>query len=144
MDAIIRVGDRADWIAALTAAAELGRPVKLLTSPGFAVHGGLGLFMALCDDARAAAPTARFRAVLDCGDDWARAHAAIARGVDGIRLDAPAPVFEKLRSLVAETGAATVLHGVDWLAGKEVLDLTTMDQDSRSLACQQWLEARSS
>lgn len=96
--AIIEVTDRADWLAALTAAADLDQPVAVLSTPGFALHGGIGLFVTICRDMRQTVPRARFHAVIDCGTDWARAHAAIAGGLDGVRLKAPKPVLTGLPS----------------------------------------------
>lgn len=144
MDAIIQVADRADWLAALTAAADLDRPVTVLSPPGFALHGGIGLFMALRADARKAVPTARFGAVIDCGADWARAHAAIAQGLDGVRLDAPEPVLDKLRALAARTGERAAVHGPDWPPAAAVLRLSRLEADARVKACRQWIEAQES
>jgi hypothetical protein len=71
-------------VAALGAAAEVGREVTLISAPGAGIYGGAGWFREMIAAARGAAPVARGVSVLDCGDDAGAAQAAICEGVEAV------------------------------------------------------------
>src|SRR5216684_465206 len=71
-------------VAALSAAAEAGRPVTLASAPDAGIYAGSGWFGALVAAARAAIPAGQSAALLDCGDDAGAAQAAIRAGIEGI------------------------------------------------------------
>jgi hypothetical protein len=92
-------------VAALSAAAEAGRPVVLLSAPDAGIYAGPGWFKALVDLAREAAPTARFSAILDCGDDAGAAQGAIRAGIEAVIFTGRADVAERLAGIAEASGA---------------------------------------
>src|SRR5580698_492547 len=68
-------------VAALTASAETGRPIVLLSAPDAGIYAGPGWFKAVVDAAAAKVPTAEFSTVLDCGDRAGAVQGAIRAGV---------------------------------------------------------------
>ena len=86
-----------------TAAA--GRAVVLLSASDAGIYAGAGWFKAVIDAARAAAPTAHFSAVLDCGDDAGAAQAALRAGIAAIAFTGRSDVAERLTGIAAATGA---------------------------------------
>jgi hypothetical protein len=92
-------------VAALTAAAEARRTVILLSAVGAALYAGPGWWRALIEQTRAAVPTARCTAVLDCGDDAGMAQGAIRAGVEAIVFTGRPDVAERLADIAGQRGA---------------------------------------
>jgi hypothetical protein len=95
-------------VAALSAAAELGRPITLLSAPDAGIYAGPGWFGALVAAARAAVPVAQCTALLDCGDDAGAAQAAIRTGIDGVIFTGRADVGERLANIAGQHGVRLV------------------------------------
>ena len=89
----------------LRAAADVGRPVTLLSAADAGIHAGAGWFAALVDAAGAAVPAARFTAILDCADDPGAAMAAIRAGIAAIVFTGRDDVAERLVAIAAARGA---------------------------------------
>src|SRR5438067_9033902 len=83
-DPVFVVHSLAHAVAALTAAAETGSSVVLLSAPGAGLCAGPGWWRAMIEAARAAVPEARSMALLDCSDDAGAAQGAIRVGVEAI------------------------------------------------------------
>src|SRR5256885_2135234 len=79
---VIGIHSLAQAVAALSAAAEAGRPVILASAPDAGIYAGPGWFGAVLRAAREAVPGAQFRPLLDCGDDAGAAMAAIRAGLE--------------------------------------------------------------
>jgi hypothetical protein len=88
----------------LQEAAAAGRAVVLLSAADAGVHAGAGWFKAVLDTAKAAAPTARFSAVLDCGDDAGAVQAALRAGIKAIVFTGRTDVAERLAGIAAQRG----------------------------------------
>ena len=84
---------------ALTAAAELGRPVILLSAPAIAHAIGPLYFASLVRAARADAPAARCSAILDCHRAAGRAMAAVRLGFEAIVYVGTPETVEKLTDI---------------------------------------------
>jgi hypothetical protein len=95
-------------VAALTAAAEAGRPVVLASAPNAGVYAGPGWFRELIGTARAAVPGARCTMLLDCGDDAGAAQAAIRAGVGAIVFAGRADVAARLADIATQGGARLI------------------------------------
>ena len=95
-------------VAALEAARQAGRPVRLLSAPGAGVQAGPGWFAALVAEARAAVPDAAFAALLDCGDDAGAAQAAIRAGIAAIVFTGRTDLARRLADIAARAGASLV------------------------------------
>ena len=116
-------------VAALSAAAEAGRPVTLASAPDPGIYAGPGWFGALVAAARAAVPAAQCAALIDCGDDAGAAQAAIRAGIEGIIFTGRADVAERLADIAAQAGAelltarpdAALDLGADFFAPPEIL-----------------------
>jgi len=129
----VRVHGLDDALAALQAAAALGRPVILASIPGAAGSVGALWFRELVAAARARHPDAVVTAVLDCADQPGDALGALRAGIADIALAAPPEMLARLRTIAAECGGrihpsplpALDLRGRrdpvracrDWLAG---------------------------
>ena len=81
---VIIVHSLAHAVAALSAAAEAGRPILLLSAPDAGIYAGSGWFREVIRAAGDAVPTARFSALLDCGGDAGAVMAAIRAGLEAI------------------------------------------------------------
>jgi hypothetical protein len=92
-------------VAALTAAAEAGRPIAIISAPSAGVYGGPGWFKAVADAAREAVPAARFSAILDCDDDAGAAQGAIRAEIDVVIFTGRADVAERLAGIAAAAGS---------------------------------------
>lgn len=86
-------------------AAAADRAVVLLSAADAGIHAGAGWFKAVIDAARAAAPTAGFSAILDCGDDAGAAQAALRAGIATVVFTGRTDVAERLAAIAAATGA---------------------------------------
>jgi hypothetical protein len=86
-------------IAALEAAAAAEHEIILISAPDAGIYAGPGWFRAVVDGAYAAAPAAKFSAVLDCGDDAGAAQGAIRAGVEAVIFTGRADVAERLAGI---------------------------------------------
>ena len=102
---VIIVHSLAHAIAALSAAADAGRPVILASAPDAGIYGGPGWFGGLVRAARDAVPAAQSTALLDCGDDAGAAQAALRAGIEGVIFTGRADVAERLADIAAPAGA---------------------------------------
>lgn len=101
---VIVVHALAHAVAALSAAAEAGRGITLISAPDAAIYAGPGWFREMIAAARVAAPAARCASVLDCGDDAGAAQAAIRAGVEAIVFTGRADVAERLADIAGRQG----------------------------------------
>ena len=92
-------------VAALGAAAEVGRRIILLSAPDAGIYAGPGWFRALVDAAQAAVPTAQFTAILDCGDDAGAVQGAIRAGIEAVVFTGRPDVAERLAAIAAASSA---------------------------------------
>lgn len=107
-DPVFVVHSLAHAVAALTAAAKSGRPVIVLSAPGAALYAGPGWWRGLIEAARAAAPTARCTAILDCADNAGAAQGAIRAGVEAIVFTGRADVAARLADIAGQRGIEMV------------------------------------
>jgi len=122
-------------VAALTAAAQAGRPVALISAPGAGSYVGPGWFGALVAAAREAVPEARFSALLDCGDDVGAALAAIRSEIEGILFTGRTDVACRLADIARQHGVRFVTDrpapaldlGDDFFAPAELLERRCAD-----------------
>lgn len=113
--------------AALHAAREAGVHVVLRSPPG-AIHAhGLGYLMALFDEARRELPDASFDAAIDCDDDAALAHRALASGIRLVAFRGHPAARRRLESVAEKLGATLLSGGVP--AGA-----CTLDEPARAAA----------
>jgi len=103
---VIIVHSIAHAVAALTAAAEAGRPVTLASAPEAGIYGGPGWWRELVAAAKEAVPAARCSAILDCGDDAGAAQGAIRAGVEAIVFTGRAEIAARLTDIAAQAGAS--------------------------------------
>jgi hypothetical protein len=124
-----------DSVAALTAAARLGQPVRL-KSP-FVVAAALGPQVAwsMFRQASAAVPEAVAIWVLDCGDETGTALAALRLGVPELQLAAPGEARARVADIARQLGARVAEDA----EGTPILDLA--DADEPLAACREWLES---
>ena len=95
-------------VAALTAAAGAGCPIRLLSAPGAALYAGPGWWRALVEAARAAAPTGCCITILDCADNAGAAQGAIRGGVEAIVFTGRADVAARLVDIAGQRGIEMV------------------------------------
>jgi acyl-CoA reductase-like NAD-dependent aldehyde dehydrogenase len=95
-------------VAALSAAAEAGRPVVLASPRDAGIYAGPGWFREVLRAAHEAVPTAQFSAVLDCGDDAGAAMAALRARLAAIVFTGRAEVAARLADIAAQGGARLV------------------------------------
>lgn len=112
MTPVIVIHSLAHARAALSVAVEAGVAVTLASAPGAAVYIGAPVFREMIAQAAQAVPSARFTAVLDCGDDAGAALNALRHGLRTIRLDAPAETLRRVADIAGQSGA-TVLEALD-------------------------------
>jgi hypothetical protein len=107
-------------VAVLTAAAEAGLAITLLSAPDAGIYAGPGWFRALIKAARDAVPAVPAIGALDCGDDAGAAQAAIRAGIDIVIFTGRADVANRLADIAGQ-------HGVELKAQRPcaVLDLTS-------------------
>jgi acyl-CoA reductase-like NAD-dependent aldehyde dehydrogenase len=116
-------------VAALSAAADYGRPVTLASAPDAGVYAGPGWFGALIAAAREAVPAAQSIALLDCGDDAGAAQAAMRAGIEGVVFTGRADVAERLLDIAGQRGARLLTErpaaaldlGTEFFAAPETL-----------------------
>ncbi len=119
--------------AALSAAAELGVPVTLLSAPGAAAYLGAAVFRDRIAEASRAHPGVALTAVLDCGDKPGLALNALCQGIKVVRLEAAADVGSRVADIAGQLGAAVDDDG------DGALDL--LDTADPRAACLSWLAA---
>jgi hypothetical protein len=102
---VIIIHSLAHAVAALSAAAEAGRPAALLSAVDAGIHAGPGWWRELIAAARGAVPAAQCSALLDCGDDAGAAQAAIRAGVEAIVFTGRAEVAARLASIAGQHSA---------------------------------------
>lgn len=90
--------------AAVRAAAALGVEVELWSAEGAAAYAGAGWFKAVVEEARLAAPKARFAAVLDCAELAGYALGALRIGLEAVCFTGPAAVAAKLADIAVQGG----------------------------------------
>ena len=95
----------AQAVAALSAAAEAGRPVVIASAPDAGINAGPGWFREVLHGAHKAVPMAQFSSLLDCGDDAGAAMAALRAGLEAIVFTGPAEVAARLNDILAQAGA---------------------------------------
>jgi hypothetical protein len=124
-----------DAVAALTAAASLGQPVRL-KSP-FVVAAALGPQVAwsMFRQASVVVPEAVATWVLDCGDETGLALAALRVGVPEVRADLPSEARARVEDIAAQLGARVTSDA----GPAPTLDLA--DADDPLAACREWLES---
>jgi hypothetical protein len=93
-------------VAALTAAAEEGRAIALLSAPDAGIYAGPGWFKALLDAARDAVPAAKFTAIIDCGDDAGAVLGAIRAGIETAIFIGRPDVAERLAEIAQQAGVS--------------------------------------
>ncbi len=93
-------------LAAVTVAAELGRPILLWSPPWGAQSLGIGYFLAMVAAARRAVPAAEADGVIDCGDAPGLALAAMRAGARAVRVTAPADALAGLADIAEQAGVS--------------------------------------
>ena len=127
----VTVHGPADALAALEAAASLGRPVVLLSAPGAAAYAGAAWFKALVALARERWPAVDATAMLDCGDRAELVQGAMREGLADLVFTGPAATAARLSDIARQQGAR--LHR----RRPESLDIA---RPERALAaCRDWL-----
>ncbi len=91
-------------VAALTAAAQAGRPIVLASAPDAGGYAGPGWFAALVRAAREAVPEAQFTTRLDCGDSVGAALAAIRSEIEGVVFTGRPDVAHRLADIAGQHG----------------------------------------
>lgn len=111
--------------AALQAATAAGAAVELWSAPNAAAYAGAGWLAAVVRQAAAAAPQARYVAVLDCADRADLAQAALRQGLSQICYRGPPGTAGRLADIARQYGATLhrrrpraldLMHAVDPLA----------------------------
>lgn len=119
--------------AALEAASEMDKPVVLLSAPGAVAYLGATVFRDMVAQAAQAHPTARYQAVLDCGDEPGLAMGAMRHGVSSVCVHVLPEVEAKLGENAAKRGCS-VYH-------REGPELDLMDMSNPKAACVAWMMA---
>jgi hypothetical protein len=120
-----------DALAAAAAAAELGRPVRLLSAPGAAAYAGAGWFAALVRLARERHPDALIAATLDCGDRPELVQGALRTGLDDLIYTGSAAIAARLADIAGQRGAR--------LRRRRPRSLDLADVADTLTACRSWL-----
>ena len=132
---MIIVHSLAHAVGALRAAARVGRPIILLSTPEAGVYVGPGWFGALVAAARESVPDARFSAILDCGDQAGAALAAIRAQIERVIFTGRADVASRLADIARQHGvrlettrpAAVLDLGTDFFATAESVEQRCAD-----------------
>ena len=103
--AAVIVHDLAEAKAALAAAVETGRPVAVWSAPEAAIFAGAGWFAAVERRARATAPQASARFVLDCGQRTDLVQEAFREGIREVCFTGSASLAERLSDIAAKSRA---------------------------------------
>ncbi|MGE4221125.1 MAG: hypothetical protein AB7G39_16895 [Alphaproteobacteria bacterium] len=121
--------------AALAAAAEANRPIRLVSAPAAAGAAGAGWFRALLDLAARAYPGVAFEGVLDCYDAPGLALGALQIGIHAVCYDGPAA--QRIADIARQSG------GVVYPERPLGLDLQAVEERRENLiaACRNWIAA---
>ena len=103
--ASIVIHDLAQALAALRAAASVGRAVTLWSADGAGIYAGAGWFAAVERRARAAVPAARAGFVLDCAERADMAQDAFRAGIRDVRFSGSPVIARKLSDIAGKSGA---------------------------------------
>jgi hypothetical protein len=90
---------------AAAAAADPARPLHLLTPPGAAAQGGPAYYLEIVRRVAAAHPELAVTGILDCADDAALAHFALAMGWQRLVFAGNAKARARLAALAERSGA---------------------------------------
>jgi hypothetical protein len=129
---VIVVHSLAQAVAALRAAARVGRRVTIASAEGAGIYAGPGWFGALAEAAREAVPEAHFSALLDCADEAGAALAAIRSGIERVLFTGEDELARRLCDIARQHGVELVIE-----RPKPALDL-----GDEFFATDQRLEAR--
>jgi fructose/tagatose bisphosphate aldolase len=129
----IIIHDFSQATAALEAAQACNQAVTLRSTPEAAAYLNPPVFKAMIDEAAAAVPNARFKAILDCGDQAGLVMNALRHGIQFIRADLKNDIYDKLFSMAKQSDAVIIRYDQT-----STLDLGTVDD--ASTACQKWLK----
>jgi hypothetical protein len=117
--------------AALSAAEALDVDVTLISPPGGAATLGATVFRDIVAKAAESHPQARFKSVLDCGDEPGMAMGAFRHGIKGVRISNGPELSEKLADIAKQRG------GFVYIVQSDELDLHAMSDPAA--ACRTWL-----
>jgi hypothetical protein len=120
------VHDRVQALAALAAAAELGRMIWLRSATDAAAYAGVGYLKALGD-------AVGHEIVIDCGDDAGLVMAALRTGCRRLAFSGPAALSGRLADMAAQVGA--------WYRheAQAPLMLDLLPEDDARCRCRAWL-----
>jgi len=121
-------------LAAVRAAAELDRPVALITAPAASAYLGPAWLAQVAALAEERFPQARVTAILDCGDRAGDVLAALRYGCRAIRFHGPRATATRLGEIARASGAELIT------APLQVLDLAF--EHDPAAACRAWLGRR--
>ena len=117
--------------AALSAAEAMDVDVTLISPPGAAATMGATVFRDIVAKAAKRYPQARFKSILDCGDEPGMAMGAFRHGIEGVRISNGPKLSDKLADIAKQRG------GFVYTAQADELDLHDMIEPSA--ACRAWL-----
>ena len=117
--------------AALSAAEDMDVDVTLISPPGAAATLGATVFRDMVSKAAENHPQARFKSVLDCGDEPGMAMGAFRHGIMGVRISNGPELSEKLADIAKQRG------GFVYTVQGDELDLHAMGEPAA--ACRAWL-----
>jgi len=96
--------------AALTAGAEAGRPIVVLSAVGASGFAGAGWFAALTEQGRAEFPDVPLTAILDCADRAGDVPAALKRGITHIVFTGHPEAAIRLQDIAGQMDATVFLE----------------------------------
>jgi hypothetical protein len=117
--------------AALSAAEDMDVDVTLISPPGAAATIGATVFRDIVAKAAESYPQARFKSILDCGDEPGMAMGAFRHGIKGVRISNGPELSEKLADIAKQRG------GFVYTLQSDELDLYDMSEPAA--ACRTWL-----
>ena len=103
--AAVVVHDLSQAVAALAAAADLGRPIELWSAAGAGIYAGPGWFAAVERRARAAVPGAKASFILDCAERADLVQAAFGEGISQVCFTGRTSVAVRLADIAAKSRA---------------------------------------
>lgn len=117
--------------AALSAAVELDIDVILISPPGASATIGATVFRDIVTKAAQNYPQARYKSILDCGDEPGMAMGAFRHGIKGVRISNGPELSKKLEDIAKQRG------GFVYTSQGDELDLHNMSDPAA--ACRTWL-----
>jgi len=117
--------------AALEVAVALNKEVTLISTAGAAATLGATVFRDIIAAAAESHPKARYRAVLDCGDEPGLALGALRHGITFVRISNGPELAEKLADIAAQRGASVYSESGD--------ELDLIGMSNPAAACRAWL-----